>query len=64
MHSRAQHMHRVDVENLLGTEVGPHPLETLDGAAPLMRFGRQDRGSHCAGRRPDNHLERITRAWP
>ena len=28
MHARAEHVHRIDMKNLLRAEVGPDPLQT------------------------------------
>ena len=53
--ARAQHVHGIDVEHLLRAEVGPHPLQACDGAAPVVRFGCQHSRGDRAGGCPDDH---------
>jgi hypothetical protein len=64
MHSRAEHVHGVDMKDLLRTEVGPHPLQSLDGTAPLMSFRCEYGGGHSPCRSAYDDLERVTRARP
>ena len=64
MHSRAEHVHGVDMKDLLGTEVCPHPLQPLDGTAPLMSFGSEYGSGHSPRRSAYDDLERVTRARP
>ncbi len=62
MEPGAQHVHGVDVEHLVGTEIGPHAFESEDCAPPVMRLGSEHaRGNSSCGSAHD-HLERVAGA--
>src|SRR5581483_2430882 len=55
----AQHVHRIDMKNLVGMEVCPDALQTQNGTTPLMSLrGQYGRGDAARGG-PDDHLKRI-----